>query len=158
MTKTSTKRELLIVAIQDLYSGEAAWLSRLPELSGPAGPGLAEYMAVELRRARTQAVALQGIAHQLGADPDGARNIWLNAILDDAERDSATIVRGPVRDIAMVGALRKAKQSERVSYETAIALAHHLGLDAIAQSLIAIRDEEAEADAALAALLIRQVG
>ena len=64
-----------------------------------------------------------------------------------------TIAAGPLRDIALVGALRKAKQSERVSYETAIALARALGLGDAAATLETIRDEEHAADAALAGLL-----
>ena len=63
----------------------------------------------------------------LGADRQGPRNIWLRAVLEDAERDVATTAAGRWRDVALVGAFRKGKQAERVSYETAIALAGHLG-------------------------------
>ena len=69
--------------------------------------------------------------------------------------DAATIAAGPLRDIAITGALRKAKQSERVSYETALALADLLGLDEAAATLTTIRDEEQAADEALADILQR---
>ena len=82
----------------------------------------------------------------------GPPNIWLRAILDDAARDYETIVPGPLRDIALVGAFRKGQQSARVSYETAIGLARVTGRSDIETRLLLCRDEEAAADAALARL------
>jgi ferritin-like metal-binding protein YciE len=88
------------------------------------------------------------------AEIDGAPNIWLRAILDDADRDTENVEKGNLLDIALVGAIRKAKQAERVSYETAMALAANLG-GADTATLEATRDEEAAADGALADCLVR---
>jgi ferritin-like metal-binding protein YciE len=93
------------------------------------------------------------IARGLEASPVGAPNIWLRAVLDDAARDARAIAAGPLRDIALVGAFRKGKQSERVSYETAIGLAEALAAPEAATLLTASRDEETEADADLAQVL-----
>ena len=60
---------------------------------------------------------------------------------------------GPLRDTALIGAFRKGKQAERVSYETAIALAAGLGRSEDAALLTRSRNEEAAADARLAQLL-----
>jgi ferritin-like metal-binding protein YciE len=155
MNKTADEGELLLVAIQDLHAGEMAWQARLPAMRGKTGAVLGNAIDAECRRAAEQAAKLADIAERLGGSPQGAPNIWLNAVLDDAERDVATIEAGPPRDIAVVGALRKGKQSERVSYETAMGLASKLGEAEIARELTQIRDEEGAADAELNAILAR---
>jgi len=152
MSDTATPKQLLIVALQDLRDAERAWLERLPELRPKAPDTLAGYIAGELERSAAQASRLEALLADFDAD-DGAPNIWLRAILDDAQRDSETIAMGQLRAIALVGAFRKGKQSERVSYETAIGLAEALRLPDVAAELTQSRDEEARADAALAALL-----
>lgn len=153
MAETSTPHQLLIVAIQDLHDAERAWLERLPALrESTAGP-LADYIVTEELRSRHQAERLEAIASRLGAPASNAPNIWLRAVLDDADRDAATIAHGTLRDIALTGAFRKGKQSERVSYETALGLAEALGDRESSAALARARDEEAEADETLAALL-----
>lgn len=158
MSKTAGEDELLLVAIQDLHAAELAWQSRLPAVRGKTGPELREAIDAECIRAAEQAAGLAVIAERLGGAPKGAPNIWLNAILDDAERDIATIEAGRPLDIALVGALRKGKQSERVSYETAMGLASKLGETEIAHELTRIRDAEGAADAELNVILSQLLG
>lgn len=156
MAEVEDTPALLIMAVQDLGDAEAAQVERLPQVRDNArDEEFRALIAAETERAAEQHDALAAIARQLGAEPLGPRNIWLRAVLDDADNDAKTIAEGPLRDIALAGALRKGKQSERVSYETAIALAERLGLAAAAQALTAIRDAEAQTDAALADLLRR---
>lgn len=154
MSDTRTPRQLLIVAIQDLHAAERAWIERLPGLAEAAGPELAAYISRERALSARQKVRLETLAHTLDATTGGAPNIWLNAVLDDAERDARTIEQGPLRDVALTGAFRKGKQSERVSYETAIGLSRNLGFAEAAEQLTQCRDEEAHADEALAELLV----
>lgn len=153
MSETSTAAQLFIVAIQDLCDGERAWTEHLPALEAKTSNGLTRYASEERERAVRQCTWLEEIARHLDVEPTDAPNLWLRAILDDAERDSRTIVRGVLRDIALTGAFRKGKQSERVSYETAIGLAHATGQAEFALTLTRIRDEEAAADAQLARIL-----
>lgn len=153
MAKTGTARDLLIVALQDLNDAERAVTERLPSFGTGISSGLANYLAEEQDRAARQAARLEASLEQLDAAPTDAPNIWLRAALDDAERDYETIVPGSLRDIALIGALRKAKQSERVSYETAAGLARSTARTDIETGLLQCRDEEAAADAALAQLL-----
>lgn len=58
-----------------------------------------------------------------------------------------------MRDIAIAGALRKGKQSQRVSYETAIALARRLGKKDADTALSRMAQEAEETDTALAQAL-----
>lgn len=153
MVDTSTPEQLLVVAVQDLHDAERAWIERLPEFAGKTLRALAAFIETEQQRSAGQASRLMEVARGLEASPVGPPNIWLRAVLDDAARDASTIVAGPLRDIALVGAFRKGKQSERVSYETAIGLAEALAIPEAAALLAASRDEEAEADADLARIL-----
>lgn len=153
MTKTSTAQQLLIVALQDLNDGEHAVVERIPSFAVGVSPALARYINDERERAARQSTRLENALDALGASPIDAPNIWLRAELDDAARDYETIVPGPLRDVALVGAFRKAKQSERVSYETAVALARATGKSVLQTCLLLCRDEEAAADDALKQLL-----
>jgi ferritin-like metal-binding protein YciE len=145
--------ELLVVALQDLNDGEQAVVERLPSLEAGISAGLAHYLSEERERAAGQSARLEEALAALDAAPIDTPNIWLRASLDDACRDYETIMPGPLRDIALVGAFRKAKQSERVSYETAIGLAAATAKAELEASLTRCRDEEAAADAALEGLL-----
>lgn len=158
MAKTVTARELLVVALQDLNDAEHAVTERLPSFGTDISPGLANYLAEERERAARQAARLEAALRQLDAAMTDAPNIWLRATLDDAARDYETIAPGTLRDIALVGAFRKAKQSERVSYETALGLAAAIGESALEADLRHSRDEEAAADERLARLLEELLG
>ncbi len=153
MGQVISHHALLTVALQDLHAGEQLWLERLPGLHGKAGPALQRFIEAERTRATTQARRLEEMAAQLEMDIDGSPNLWMKGILDDAKRDAETIEVGSLRDIALVGAFRKAKQAERVSYETAMGLASYLSFNDISKALTSIRDAEHEADADLAAQL-----
>jgi ferritin-like metal-binding protein YciE len=153
MAKTGTARDLLIVALQDLNDAERAVVERHRSFCTRVSHGLANYLAEEGQRAAAQGARLQQSLAGLDAPATDAPNIWLRAALDDAARDYETIVPGTLRDIALVGAFRKAKQSERVSYETAIGLAQVCGETEVAASLLVSRNEEASADEGLASLL-----
>ncbi|HEU4819808.1 MAG TPA: DUF892 family protein [Qipengyuania sp.] len=153
MSKTSTARQLLIVALQDLHDAERAWEERGTGIAGAAGESVKDFLLGDLATAADQRARLETMIQGLGAPIEGDPNIWLRAILDDATRDIASNAFGPVRDTALTGALRKGKQAERVSYETAIALADALNRAQDAKALRRSRDEEAKADDALVALL-----
>lgn len=153
MADTDTPRALLIVALQDLHDAETAWIERSEELQRNASYRIATYLAEEARAAQAQAERLAAAIAALDGEVEGPPNIWLRAILDDAARDADTIAAGPLRDIALVGAFRKGKQAERVSYETAIGLARRMHQDDLVRTLTVSRDEEARTDAALVLLL-----
>lgn len=144
----------LLTAVQDLYDAECAMIERLPAIAEyVSDPTLARLLADDVARSREQAERLAGIARDLGDEPKGPANIWLRAILDDADRDIRSTAAGVLLDIALVGAIRKGKHAERVSYETAIALADALSRAEDSQLLQASRDEEERTDSGLQRLL-----
>jgi ferritin-like metal-binding protein YciE len=158
MAEVETAQALLIMALKDLFDGEAALFERLGGVADASSDSELERLITEDRaRSRSQRDHLAAVLEKLGEPPEGSENVWLRAILDDADNDASTIARGPLRDIALTGALRKAKQAERVSYETAMALAELIGLAEAMQTLRRHRDEEQAADETLAGLLTKLV-
>lgn len=153
MAEIHNMEALLINALQDLHDAERAMAERLPAIADQTSDDAVRALFDEdAARSGEQQRRLAALLTRRDAEVDGAPNIWLRAILDDAERDTETVERGPLLDIALIGAIRKGKQSERVSYETAIALASAIGTSDAA-TLETIRDEEAATDTALADLL-----
>lgn len=155
MADVETIQDLLTDALQDLHDAELALVERLP--------GIADHASDAAFRAQLDDIALQSddqrrrlanLLERRGEEVEGASNIWLRAILDDAKRDCDMVASGNLLDIALVGAIRKGKQAERVSYETAIALAEALAASD-ATTLESMRDEEFAADARLAECLPR---
>jgi len=158
VAEVDTTRALLVMALQDLEDGEAALIERLPAVAQAArDEDLKALIEQDRVRGEAQHKRLCDTLEEFGEKAGESQNIWLRAILDDADNDAETIAAGPLRDIALTGALRKGKQSERVSYETALAFARRMDLPEAAQRLQACRDEEEAADEALAAILARLV-
>ena len=153
MTKTSTAGQLLIVALQDLLDAERAWCERGPGRARDAGPQVAEFLQDDVARSEVQAQRIEHLLTALDPSSKGDANIWLRAILDDAARDIRSTAAGPLRDTALIGAFRKGKQAERVSYETAIRLAAQLHRSEDSALLTKCRNEEEAADARLQQML-----
>lgn len=150
MARTSSAAALLHVCLQDLHAGKAMQADPLRRLAAAATePALAALIADEEARTRTQRARLEGLA-DLAAAPE---NLWMKGVLDDAERDTRSHQPGRLLDIAIVGAIRKAKAAEIVSSETAIVLAAGAAPELLA-ALRANWREEAASDAALRERLI----
>lgn len=159
MSQVDTPRALLVMAVQDLHDGERAMAERLGKVHDCLDDhALRQLVEQDRARSAERRESLERIARDLDAAPDEAHNVWLAAILDDAANDCASIARGPLRDIALAGALRKGKQSQRVSYETAIALARALDMGEAAGALSRMAAAAEAADTALARALVRLCG
>ncbi|MBB3764714.1 DUF892 family protein [Sphingomicrobium lutaoense] len=156
MAMVDTTRSLLMMALQDLCDGERQMAERLPEVRGWLASEIMQSIVEEdARRSAEQRDAFAHFIEQVDASRGEANNIWVNAILEDARNDAETIVRGPLRDVALAGALRKAKQSQRVSYQTAIALARNLEKMAMAERMVQMAQDAEETDEKLARAMER---
>lgn len=150
MTQISSRASLLHTAIQDLHAGKVDAAKRLPALADHArDPALAALLRDEADRAKRQAGRLAA-----AAGTDDPTNLWMEGILEDAERDTRQTEPGPLLDIALIGAVRKAKAAEIVSSETAIALAEALDDETLRTAVGANRAEEIEGDRGLKKLLV----
>ena len=96
-----------------------------------------------------QAARIRAVA----AKVTGPENLWMAGILDDAHRDTQQTQPGRLLDIALIGAIRKAKAAEIVSSETAIALAREVDAPDLLAAVTANRTDEIETDRELKACL-----
>lgn len=148
MAKTDTRDALLTTCIQDLFAGETLLAERLPGVAENArDAALRGELDGVVAAARERAALLAATGRQGGGPP----NLWMAGILDDSERDVESIAHGPMLDTAMIGAVRKAVAANRVSYETAVALAD----EDLAARLEVARDGLVTTDGRLAGLLAR---
>lgn len=121
---TASAAELLQVAMQDLLQARRTLVDRLPVVIAAASDPRLRTMLAELSRA----------AEEGGADlraclsEDGPPCLWAGGIMDDAERDTHAHRSGVLKDVALVGAVRKWLAADIVSLETAVALAGQLSM------------------------------
>lgn len=145
MGKTATREELLTACAQDLHAGEQLLVNHLPDIvEHVRDPALRGLIDAQIGQSASQAQRLR----QAEDDIDGPPNLWMAGIMADAERDTRSIEPDPLLDVALIGAIRKAKASEIVSYETAVATANALGRESV-KIFDSILQEERAADAAL---------
>lgn len=145
----ASMRQLLRLCLWDLYAGCRAAARRLPQVASNAADAdwRAEVGALpEAARLRAQRMHAVMTAHfGARADDEGPGNLWMQGILDDAERDTRTIPQGRLLDLAMIGAVRKAIAAELASIRTAKAIAIRLGHDQALQAL-AVNEAELRGD------------
>lgn len=153
--RTGTADALVDVCVQDLYAGKLLLAKRLPALARAAtDERLRTLLTDGARAAGVQAGRLRAT----GVATGGPRNIWMAGVLDDARRDTRSIVPGRLLDVALIGAVRKARAAEIVSNDTAIVLATACGRVAVAEAARANQREERDDDAALADVLAALAG
>ncbi len=155
MSKTADYDTLLTVCIQDLHRGEKLLGEALPDVAGNADGSVLKAVLDDASDACTVAAAA---LEQTGRSEGGAENLWMKGIVDDARRDTRSIVFGELLDTAIVGAIRKALAARIVSYDTAIAVAGVMGEADIEAALTEIRQRADDIDARLAECLPGQPG
>ncbi len=74
--------------------------------------------------------------------------------MDDASRDVASTAEGPVRDIALIGAIRKFLAADIVSLETAVALAEREDDRQMSDALQTLRQHASDLDHVLRERLV----
>ena len=146
--ETTSLPELLQLCLQDLYAGCRMVEQRLPSVARCASNAdlRAEVQAMP-KAARLRAQRIHAAAAD-GCD-DGPDNLWMQGIMDDAERDTGSIAAGRLLDLAMIGGVRKAIAAERASIRTAQVISARLGESAALQALTLNEAELRGADAAL---------
>ena len=149
MSQTATREDLLQACVQDLHAARQVAVERLPGIIGHAGPPLAKRLQDLLETYGNET----GEFEETDVSLDGPENIWMAGVMDDAERDTRSIVRGALLDTALIGAVRKGVAADSVSLQTAIAVANSLGRADIAALTQRMRERSGDHDARLAALL-----
>lgn len=143
------RSDLLDLCIEDLAEGARLVTSCLPPIAERAGDDLSDL----LHRIAASHGSEVALFEQLGMKTTGPDNIWMRGILDDAKRDSETLPEGALRDIALVGAVRKLMAADLASLETALALARQLVRQDLTETLVSMHATAQAFDRELAAFL-----
>ena len=139
---TTNFSQLLRVALDDLREGRRSLACRMQKVAVATNDAVTrETFRTSITRSNEEA----NILGQMLGDPDGKPNLWANGIMDDALRDVASTAQGRVRDVAVIGAIRKFLAADIVSLETAIALDQYEGA-AKNQALNAFRQQARDTD------------
>lgn len=150
MAETNSAEALLNAALQDMRAANDLLIAHLPRIC-------AHVSDRELRGCFDRLLLVTGEHREalmaIGGSEGGPQCLWMKGVVDDADRDAATVAPGPLLDTALIGAIRKGLVAIAAAHETAIALARPLGLTTLAQSLSALRQSIIDADAKLVALL-----
>ena len=112
---TTNFSQLLRVALDDLREGRRSLACRMQKVAVATNDAVTrETFRTLITRSNEEA----NILGQMLGDPDGKPNLWANGIMDDALRDVASTAQGRVRDVAVIGAIRKFLAADIVSLET----------------------------------------
>jgi hypothetical protein len=138
MGSPTSRAQLFELCVQD--HGAAARLAarHLPTVAAAAGSELAPVVTSVAEQFGARCEDFARMVDSL----DGPENLWMAGIMDDSLRDTRTIDKGPLLDIANVGAVRKALGADEVSLETAIGLAQALERTADERCQRAMRERE----------------
>ena len=121
-TGTSDLSALLSTCLEDLYAGRCLAAEALPPIGASVGKRLSDAVYAIAQAYRDQSRDIGSLEDIV----DPADNLWMAGIMRDARRDTETIKAGALRDIAIIGAVRKALVADEVSLETAVAIAQRL--------------------------------
>lgn len=152
MNRIDTRDQLLQACCQDLNSGKRLIVKCLSAITSNVADAELRYTIDALSDAAVvQADRLQATGLADGGPP----NLWMKGILDDAARDNRSTAPGALLDVALIGALRKARAAEIVSADTAIYLARAMGSEEVLAAIWTNQLEERQSDEALRAILRR---
>jgi hypothetical protein len=138
MGSPTSRAELFELCVQDHCAAARLVAKHLPTVAAAAGVDLAPLVASVAEGFGARCGEFARMVEKL----DGPENLWMAGIMDDSLRDTRTIDKGPLLDIALAGAVRKALGADEVSLETAIGLAHALDKPEEEQRLRAMRERD----------------
>ena len=147
---TTTAPDLLDSALQDIRAGADLLIAHLPAIRDAVSD---QRLRDAFERLIADVAERRGRLEDTGRAGGGPPNLWMQGVVDDAERDSDTVAPGPLLDTALIGAIRKGLVADVAAYDTAIALAEATDEAALAVSLSRLRDGASANDATLLALL-----
>lgn len=148
-------QDLLQLCLWDLGAGARLAAERMPGiLSFACASQLHKGLLLLVAEWRQRGAQLS----RLSKKKEGPDNLWMAGMLDDAHRDCETLPKGPILDIAMIGAVRKMLHAEAASIETADRLAAGLSEGEIKDQLLTCSNSCDNRDTRLRKLLDELTG
>lgn len=154
----STRRELLVRELQELYGAEQQLLIALPlMLSAATSPLLADAIRAHLGPKLCHVLRLEECLALLGATATAIPSTEMDQLVHEAA-ELARVERNPrARDARLIRASQRVEHFEISAYGACLASAEALGEESIAMLLRLTLDEERASDLRLAAIALSEV-
>ena len=148
-----TIKQLFIHELSDTYSAEKQMTRSLHKMERAASEEqLAQAFRDHLEETRTQVERIDQIVELTGLKLERVKCAAMEGLVEEGNDLIDEIDKGPVLDVALIGAAQKAEHYEIASYTTLILLATKLGLTDAVPLLEASLAEEKATDEKLGTL------
>lgn len=148
-----TVQELFIHELSDTYSAEKQMTRSLPKMArAAADEQLAQAFRDHLEETRTQVERIDQIVELTGLKLKRIKCAAMEGLVEEGNDLIDEIDKGPVLDVALIGAAQKVEHYEIASYTTLVLLATKLGLTEAVPLLEASLAEEKATDEKLGTL------
>ena len=151
-------RDLIVVELQDLQSGERLLWDSLRRMSESArDPGLARFFDRMRAETKAQIARLDTVLRAFGGEPSDDDCEAMEGIIAQAEELMEDDMPGEIMDAALVVTALKVKHFEIASYSALLALAVASDMPGAAQLLRMSHEEELRAEAELATVTTQDI-
>jgi ferritin-like metal-binding protein YciE len=138
---------LLILQLEDLYSGEDQLISALPKMAEAASsPELRNAFENHLEETRHHKERIERAFHLLGHEPKAETCEAMEGLIKEGDEVMDLEGEADVKDAALIAAAQRVEHYEIAGYGCARAFARRLGRLNVAALLQETLDEEANAD------------
>ncbi|KRC22472.1 ferritin-like domain-containing protein [Acidovorax sp. Root219] len=142
-----TVEDLFLHELSDTYSAEKQMTRSLPQMArAAADPQLAQAFLDHLEETRGQVQRIDEIVEILNLKLKRIKCAAMEGLVEEGKDLIDEIDKGPVLDVALIGAAQKVEHYEIASYSTLIALATKLGYTPVLPLLQASLAEEKATD------------
>ncbi|WP_428001255.1 ferritin-like domain-containing protein [Acidovorax sp.] len=142
-----TVEDLFLHELSDTYSAEKQMTRSLPQMARAAADGqLAQAFLDHLEETRGQVERIDEIVEILNLKLKRIKCAAMEGLVEEGKDLIDEIDKGPVLDVALIGAAQKVEHYEIASYSTLIALATKLGYTPVLPLLQASLAEEKATD------------
>ena len=145
--KVNSLKDLYVLELKDLYSGEQHILKALPKMAENANsPELRNAFQEHLEQTRIQVQRLEQIFQKLDESPKGQKCKGLEGIIDEGEDMMNKDAPPAVADAALISVAQRVEHYEIAGYGTVRTYARRLGFEDHAQLLNETLQEEGATD------------
>lgn len=144
--KITSKKELYVSLLRDIYSGEKQLTKALPKMADAAtSPELAQAFTDHCKETYEQAQRLEEVFRILGEKEGGETCEAMKGLIKEGE-EMIDVTDEKTRDAGLIAIAQKVEHYEIASYGTLCRLAKELGFKDQATLLHKTFDEESSAD------------
>ena len=145
--KLDSLQDVFEEQLNDLFSAEQQLVEALPKLAGAASsPELREALETHLEETRGHVERLEDVFSSAGISKSGETCKGMQGLVQEGEEVLQANGDPMAKDAALIAAAQRVEHYEMAGYGTVVALADHLGLDDVKDTLGQTLDEEEQAD------------